>query len=110
MIAPAAVIASSESSPGRKCRSRLSIRPKRTMSTRSCAGTPRPPQRLERVSLIGWSEDLRRCGVSRFPTKSCGVSAAGSGWVLLNASLTRPGTVRSARSESQVRSSPRVVE
>ncbi|PNV30862.1 hypothetical protein C1708_33510 [Streptomyces sp. DH-12] len=48
-----------------------------------------------------WSGDLRRCGVPRFPTKSGGVSAAGSGWVLLNASLTRPGTVRGARSESQ---------
>lgn len=56
-----------------------------------------------------WSGDLRRCGASRFPTKSGGVSAAGSGWVLLNASLTRPGTVRGARSESQARS-PRVVE
>ncbi|PJN36672.1 hypothetical protein CG747_32640 [Streptomyces sp. CB02959] len=53
---------------------------------------------------------LRRCGVSRLPTKSGGVSAAGSGWVLLNASLTRPGTVRGTRSESQARSSPRVVE
>jgi hypothetical protein len=57
-----------------------------------------------------WSGDLRRCDVSRFPTKSGGVSAAESGWVLLNASLTRPGTVRGARSESQARSSPRVVE
>lgn len=57
-----------------------------------------------------WSGDLRRCGVSRFPVKSGGVSAAGSGWVLLNASLTLPSTVRGARSESQARSSPRVVE
>ncbi|MFI0234807.1 hypothetical protein [Streptomyces sp. NPDC017086] len=57
-----------------------------------------------------WSGDLRRSGVSRFPTKSGGVSAAGSGWVLLNASLTRPGTLRGARFESQARSSPRVVE
>lgn len=43
---PAAVMASSESSPGRECRSGVSIRPKRTVSTRSRAGPPRPPQHL----------------------------------------------------------------
>jgi hypothetical protein len=41
---------------------------------------------------------------------SGGVSTAGSGWVLLNASLTRPSTARGARYESQARSSERVVE
>ncbi|OWA01361.1 hypothetical protein B9W64_35665 [Streptomyces sp. CS159] len=57
-----------------------------------------------------WSGDPCRCGVPRVPTKSGGVSAARSGWVLLNASLTRPNTVRGARSVSQARSSARVVE
>ena len=41
---------------------------------------------------------------------SGGISAAGRGGVLINASLTHPSPVRSARYESQARSNPRVVE